>query len=287
MPERTLVGFVHNPRVPEAAKLVAYLVKSLDLEGSNWVSSSAELDVSDETLAGTQAIITAGGDGTILRVVRIAAPHSVPILGINLGRVGFMAELTVGEAAEKVPRYLDGSPRVEERMMLQASVTSRPGVQPHLVVQALNDVVVSRGAIVRLLDIETKIDGALLTTYRADGVITATPTGSTGYALSAGGPVLHPEARELLVQPIAAHMSFQTGIVISSDSVIELRIKGEHDAVLSADGFSNTVLSPDDRLTIRRSPHSARFLRKAPPAEFYATLTQGLGVSGRQVPLKR
>ena len=260
------------------------MVKSLDLEGSSWVSSSAGLEVSDETLAGTRAIITAGGDGTILRVVRIAAPHSVPILGINLGRVGFMAELTVGEAAEKVPQYLDGSPRAEERIMLQASVGPRSGGAPHLVVHALNDVVVTRGAIVRLLDIETRIDGVLLTTYRADGVIAATPTGSTGYALSAGGPILYPEAKELLLQPIAAHMSFQTGIVISADSVIELRVNSEHDAVLSVDGSSDTVLKPDDGLTIRKSPHSARFLRKARPAEFYATLTQGLGVSGRQVP---
>ena len=284
MPSGALVGFVYKPNAPGVTDLINSLVKSLKLGGNCWIADSSKLDIGTDTMASTSTIITAGGDGTILRVVRLAAPYSVPILGINLGRVGFMAELTVDEAAREIPGYLHGSPRVEKRMMLQASVTSPGAAEPRLVVHALNDVVVTRGAEVRLLDIETRIDDVLLITYRADGVIVATPTGSTGYALSAGGPVLYPEAMEMLLQPVAAHMSFQTGIIIPADSVVELRVDGDQEAVLTADGFTDTSLGPGDKVVVERSPHMARFLRRAPPSGFYATLTEGLGVSGRQVP---
>ena len=282
-PARDLIGFAYNPLVPQAEDLVESLVDGLDLKDSSWVAPTGRLDVADEALARTSVVVTSGGDGSILRVARVVAPFSVPILGINLGRVGFMTELSVDEAEAKVRGYLDGTPRIDERMMLEASVGSGGG-ETTVVAHALNDVVLTRGAVTRLLDIDTKVDGVLLTTYRADGLIAATPTGSTGYALSAGGPVLHPEAKGMLVQPVAAHMSFQTGIVISSDSVIEMNVIGEHQAVLSADGFSDTTIDPGEVVLIRRSPYVTRFLRKDPAAAFYSTLTQRLGVSGRRVP---
>ncbi len=278
MLDQNLVGFVHDPRRPEAAELVAFLVKTLGLQQTSWVASSTELDVSGESLAETSVVITAGGDGTILRVVQLAAPYSVPVLGINMGRVGFMTEVAADEAAEKMPFYLSGRARVEERMMLQASVTSRAGGGPHLTFHALNDAVVSRGAIPRLLDIQVVVDGAPLATHRADGVISATATGSTAYALSAGGPVVYPEARVLLIQPLASHMSLQTGLIIPGDSVVELVVAGEHEAVLSVDGITDTTLGSDDRVAIKCSPHVARFLRADPPAAFYSSLTQRLGV---------
>lgn len=284
MASRNLVGIVHNPGVPGAALFAASIVKSLGIEQSTWVASAAELDVYADMMTETATIVTVGGDGTILRVVRFAAPHSVPIVGVNMGRVGFMTELSVDEAEEKLPQYLNGGVRIEERMMLQASVRSVSEVDPHLVVHALNDVVLTRGSIARLLDIETKIDGVVLTTYRADGVIVATPTGSTGYALSAGGPILYPEAQQILLQPLAAHMSFQTGIVIAVDSFIELSARGDHEAVLNVDGFSDTVISSGDIVSVEKSPQNARFLRGDSPSAFYSTLTMGLGVSGRQVP---
>ena len=279
MSQRNLVGFVYNPRVPKAARLVSSLVESLKLQDNSWTSAATQLDIGDETLAKTSAIVTAGGDGTILRVVRIAAPHSVPILGINLGRVGFMTELAVGDAEKKVPGYITGSPRVEERMMLQASVTSGPDAPPRMKVHALNDVVVSRGAVPQLLDIGVTIDGASLVTYRADGVISATATGSTGYALSAGGPIMYPEARSILIQPLAAHISLQTGLVVPENSVIELKIGRGQEAVLSVDAFTDTDLGPEDVVLIERSPHVARFLRADPPASFYSRLAQRLSVS--------
>ena len=284
MSQRNLIGFVYSPQVPEAADVVSSLVKSLKLQDESWAASAARLDISAETLANTSAIITAGGDGTILRAVRLAAPYSVPILGINMGRVGFMTELTVGEAEERIPAYISGSHRVEERMMLQASVVSGDDEAPRMKVHALNDVVVSRGAVPQLLDIDVTIYGAPLVTYRADGVISATATGSTGYALAAGGPIMYPEARAILLQPIAAHISLQTGLIVPEGSVVELAVGEKQEAVLSVDAFADTKLGPDDRVVIECSPYVARFLRADPPASFYSRLTRRLVVSNRPTP---
>ena len=276
MSDRDLVGLVHNPRVPATASLVGSLVESLGLGDRSWVASAAEMEAGGEMLARTSVVITAGGDGTILRAARAAAPHSIPILGINMGRVGFMTEVTKGEALAKVPAYLDGEQRVEERMMLQASVISAKDGTPDAGLHALNDVVISRGAEARLLDISVAVDGAPLTTYRADGVIVATATGSTGYALAAGGPIFSPEARIMLVQPIAAHMSLTTALVVPGESVVELSVTGDHAGVLNVDGLSGADVGPGDNVVVQCSPHAARFLRASPPSAFYATLTRRL-----------
>ena len=279
MPNRKLIGLVHNPRVPETADLVRSLVGSLDLKDSSWVRSAGELELGADALPETSVIITAGGDGTILRVARLAAPHQVPILGINMGRVGFMTELSVAEAADRVPSYLNGNPRVEERMMLRATVTSTSGIGPRLEADALNDVVVARGSVVQLLDIEATVDDVPLTSYRADALIIATPTGSTGYALSAAGPIISPETRAILMQPLAAHMSFPTGLVVPEDSVIKLRVHGKRGAAFSADNITNETIGPDDVVVVKRSPHVARFLRAGKPSSQYARLDQRLGLN--------
>ena len=276
-----VVGFVHNPQVPEAAKLVDLLVESSDLAERHWVASSAALDISAHTLESTSVIVTVGGDGTVLRAVPLAAPKSVPILGINMRRVGFICELTGDEALQKISSYITGNPRVEERMMLQAAVTSPTDTDPRLIAHGLNEVVVGRGALSRVLEIEVAVDGAPLATYRADGVITATATGSTGYAMSAGGVVVYPEARLMLIQPLAPYMTLQTGLIVPEESVVEVGIGGQQLAVVTVDGVADTALSPDDRVVIERSPHVARFLRAGPQATFYSSLTRRLGVQGR------
>ena len=284
MAERKLIGLVHSPRVPEAAHLLHSIMDSLGIGERWWVASAAELDVDADTLEKTSVIITAGGDGTILRVVRVASPHRVPIVGINLGRVGFMTELSVEEALEKIPAYLDGGQRVEERMMLQASLLPRSGNGPRFVAHALNDVIVTRGALPRLLDINASVDNVPLTSYRADGLIVATATGSTGYALSAGGPVLYPESQMLLLQPIATHMSLQTGLVLEGGSVVELEVTGEVNAVLTVDGFNDTPMGSDDKVVIQRSPHVTRFLRASPSSAFYYDLARRLGAMDQPGP---
>ena len=279
-----LVGLVFNSRIPESADLVSTLVESLKLDGACWTSSAAKIgDVRGE-LESTSLVVTAGGDGTILRTLRVIAPFQIPIVGINMGRVGFMTELKVEEAVERLPIYLDGNLRVEERMMLQASVTSGPEGEPRLVLHGLNDVVVGQTGVAHLLDIEAVVDGATLTSYRADAVIVSTATGSTGYALSAGGPIMYPEARLMLVQPVAAHTGLREGLVLPEDSVIELRAGDGRRAMLSVDGFQDARLDPDDKVSIRRSPYVARFLRANPPGSFYTSLMRRLGLVHRWRP---
>jgi NAD+ kinase len=272
--------------ISRTSGFVESLVDELGLSHKSWVSAASDVDLDLERLQRTSVLITAGGDGTILRVARRVAQHGVPILAINMGRVGFMTELSVDKAAERIPGYLDGSARVEHRMMLKASLQEADGSSDGIELHALNDVVITRGSPPRLLDVETRIDGVLLTTYRADGVIVSTPTGSTSYSLSAGGPILYPEAKEIVIQPLAAHMSFQTGLVVSQDSVVELTLKRGRDAIMSVDG-STDAIEAGQTVVIERSPYVASFLRRDPAESFYATLTQRLGVSGRAVPPPR
>ena len=281
MTAHILVGLVYNSQLPDAARLVHTLVESLDLQKRCWVSSAAKIGDVDDRLESTSVVVTVGGDGTILRTVQVAAPAAVPVVGINMGRVGFMTELKVEEALDKLPMYLDGKLRVEERMMIQAAVVSEGKGEPRVTWHGLNDVVVGHGGIARLSDIETTVDGKPLTSYRADAVIVSTATGSTGYALSAGGTILYPEARAMLLQPVAAHTGLQDGLILPEESVVELRAKDGHEAKISVDGFQETTLEPGDKVTVKRSPHVARFLRAQPPSAFYATLTQRLGLAYR------
>ena len=286
MATRDLVGLVYNSLVPEANDLVRSLVESQGLQKKSWVRSAAEVEQGKEGLAEeltrTSVVITAGGDGTILRAVGAAAPYAVPILGINLGRVGFMTELEAHEAKDRVGDYLNGDHRVEERMMLQASVAAGAGQEPSLTMHGLNDAVVGSTSVARLVDIAVTVDDAALTTYRADGMIVSTATGSTGYALSAGGPIVHPEARLLLLQPVASHMSLQSALILSETSVLRLESAGQVPAALSVDGSHETTLGPEAWVTVRRSPHVARFLRARPPSGFYKTLTRRLNLHERQ-----
>ncbi len=276
MTVRDLVGLVYNPRLPEAARFVDGIIESLGLKKRSWVSAATDLGGMGDKLEGTSLIVVAGGDGTILRTVRVIAPLSIPIVGVNMGRVGFMSELRVGEAVEKLPMYLDGGLRIEERMMLEAYVESGPDRTRRLEHHALNDVVVGRGAASRLVDIATTVDGRPLTTYRADAVIVCTATGSTGYALSAGGPITYPEGRVMLVQPLAAHTGLRDGLVLPEEAVVELKAARGRRVTLSVDGSLDTALEADDKVTIVRSPYVARFLRADPASDFYADLTRRL-----------
>ena len=278
MPPRNLVGLVHNSRLPDAAGLVGSLVRYLDLEDRSWTSAATEIDRVQDKLKNTSMIVVVGGDGTILRTVRVIAPYSIPIVGVNMGRVGFMTELGEKEAIEKLEMYLNGALRVETRMMLEASVASESEESPRLTVHALNDVVVGRGEAARLLDIDTSVDGVALTSYRADAVIVATATGSTGYALSAGGPILYPEARVMLVQPVAAHTGLRDALVLPEQSVVELEAGDSHEATLTVDGFSDTILGAGDKVTVKCSPHVALFIRAHAPSTFYTALMQRLGL---------
>jgi len=270
----TYIGFVYNAQHPTALQMTEAVRRSLDLGEDYWLSAAEDLDDMRPLLNDTRFIVIAGGDGTILRVVRSIAEFGVPLVGINMGRVGFMAELQVHEAIDELPAYLNGSARMEERMMLDVSVSRGDEQEPYLTLHAINDVVVGRGGSARLLDIVATIDGVILTNYRADAVIVSTATGSTGYALSAGGPIMYPETKAMLIQPVAAHTGLRSGLILPDYTELELQASDKHEALLSVDGFTDTMLHGDDRVSIRRSQYVTRFLRRHAPTAFYAALTR-------------
>jgi NAD+ kinase len=273
-----LVGFVYNALIPDAPGLISSLIASMDLSARSWVCSAEDVSSRSDELEDTTLIVVAGGDGTILRAIQVIAAHQVPIVAVNMGRVGFMSELRVEEAAERLPMYVNGEMRVERRMMLQATVTSHREQGDTFTSHALNDVVVGRGGVAKLLDIETRVDGVPLTSYRADAVIVSTATGSTGYALSAGSPILYPEAKMLVVQPVAAHTGLRDGLVLPEDSVIELSASDGKPASFSVDGLEDRPLGSDSSVAVARSPYEALFLRAKPPEAFYSELTRRLGL---------
>ena len=278
------VGIIYNARIPEALDLGMAIFNGLALGKDSWISPTENLETLQQRMPESDLVITVGGDGTILRAAQETAAWAVPIVGVNMGRLGFMTELQVGEALEKLPLYLDGECRVEERNMLQARLLKARdsgATQVEGPYHALNDTVVARGAVARVVTVSASIDGAPLTIFRADGVILSTATGSTGYSLSVGGPILDPLSESLVLKPVAAHIGFSAGLVLSPSAKVRLSLEGHQQAILSVDGYVDYPMDPGDRVELQQSPLKAKFLRAHPPSDFYATLTRRLGFSIR------
>ena len=216
-------------------------------------------------------LIAVGGDGTMLRAGHLAGPNNLPILGINLGRFGFLMEIRAQQWSEFLPRLLQGDYWLEKRMMLCAEhwrQNQRLGSW-----DVLNEVAVSRGHEVRPIRLVTHLDGRFLTTYVADALIAATPTGSTAYALAAGGPILPPELRNILLIPVAPHLSIDRAIILSEGSSVSIFAQTEHQAVFSIDGQEPIELLPDDRVDVHAGEHTVRCVRFQDPGYFYRNLT--------------
>ena len=276
------IGIIYNARIPEALDLGTTILHQLPLPEDSWISPAENLDNLQHRAENTKLVITVGGDGTILRAVQLTAPNEIPVVGVNMGRLGFMTELQVHEALEKLPFYINSDCRVEERYMIQATlVKANGGVSEVGSCHALNDVVLARGAVSRVVTITGYIDGAQLTTFRADAVILSTATGSTGYNLAVGGPILDIASDSLVLKPVAAHMGLTAALVLSAESNVELSLEGYQDATLSIDGYVDFPMEPGDKVIVKQSPYRARFLRANPPSHYYATLTRRLGVSIR------
>jgi len=199
----------------------------------------------------------------------------VPVLGVNLGRLGFLAEVQPVEWRSVFDRVYAGDYWIEQHLMLRTEVWR--GDQHLQSFDVLNEVVVSRGAVVRAVRLETYIDGGWLTTYVADGLIIATPTGSTAYALAVGGPILPPDLKNILLIPVAPHLSMDRAIVLARGSTVTIIVHMEHEAVISGDGAIEHPLRDGDRIIIEASPHSARFVRTQDPSYFYRTLMKRMG----------
>lgn len=265
-----------HPALPFSAVECEQIASSLHQHGIQTVECSS-VGVQDPCPSlqeeAYDLLIALGGDGTMLRAGQIASVHNVPVLGINLGRFGFLTEIDPDEWEKILPRLLAGDFRNEERMMLHAEHLHEGEVLHKL--EVLNELVVCRGASVRPVRLRAWIDELPLTSYMADGLIAATPTGSTAYALAAGGPVLPPELRNILVVPVAPHLSLGRAIVLPDSARVTIQVDcNHHQAVISGDGHAPIEVADGDRIEIWASAFSARFIRFRDPGYFFRRLTR-------------
>lgn len=216
-------------------------------------------------------LIALGGDGTMLRAGHLCGPPQVPILGINVGGLGFLIEVSRGEWRSKLERVLSGDYWLQDRMMLRAE--HYRGEEMLGSWDVLNECTIGRGEQVRPVHLFTEIDGFYLTTYVADSLIVATPTGSTAYALAAGGPILPPELRNILLVPVAPHLSIDRAIVLHEGSWVKVTVGTSHQATVCIDGQLPIPLQDQDHVEVRASEHTVQFVRLQEPDYFYRNLT--------------
>jgi NAD+ kinase len=221
-----------------------------------------------------ELIVAVGGDGTMLHAARLAAPHGVPVLGVNRGRLGFLADIGSGDMRDRVDEILDGRYVQDRRAMLSATVSSNGETREG---HALNDVVLQKWQTGRMLDFETWIDGRYVNTHGGDGLVVATATGSTAYALSCGGPILYPELDAVVLAPICPHTLSDRPIVVRSSSTVEVRLLERPDtqAQVTCDGVSLGELRPGDKLTVRPADTSVTLLHP-PDHDYYRILRSKL-----------
>lgn len=267
------IAVAPHPEISVAVEETEHIVSYLSDRGIR--VSSGFLD--DDTLRMKVAdgvfdlLIALGGDGTMLRAGHLCGPNDIPILGINMGSFGFLMEIRQDSWREALDRLLGDDFWLEKRMMLSAEQVRDDQVLGKW--DVVNETVVSRGSIVRPVQMKVTVDDRFLATYVADGMIASTPTGSTAYALAAGGPILPPELRTILLVPIAPHLSIDRGIVLAEGSSVAIKVHTSHHAVLSIDGQPPIDLQDGDCVNVHANNHSLQFVRFQDPGYFYRNLT--------------
>ncbi|WP_376790062.1 NAD(+)/NADH kinase [Thermoflexus sp.] len=268
------IGLVFHPQRAHARGLAEAVAAHLRETGREPVLVSSEELHDGPWISGWDLALTFGGDGLLLRVARYAAPAGVPILGINLGRVGFLTEIPPEEWLEQLSQVWKGHYWVEHRLMLEAYWIREDHRRGPF--YALNDVVVGRMGLGRIVRVRVEIDGRYFTTYVGDGLIVATPTGSTAYALAAGGPILPPELKNIVLVPIAPHLSLDRAVVLDEGVRLTLTAHTEGKAAFTIDGAGDEPMAEGDRVEIAAAPFSARFLRLRDRSYFYHLLAARL-----------
>jgi NAD+ kinase len=269
------LGFAYNPTIDAALDLRDRAMGWCAVRGLDaWSAAAGALETLVAELPTTDALVVLGGDGTFLRAARAVAAVDVPILGINSGKVGFLSKAEPAALEAVLAQLHAGGFEIESRMMLEACLVRGGGKRGDDVHVALNDAAVVRGTQARVVRVEVAIDGSHLATYIADGLVVATPTGSTGYSFSAGGPILDPTSRNLVVTPIAAYLSAIRSIVVSPRHTVAVRVVAAHDSLVSIDGWEDHSLEVGDAVEIRAREQPIRFIepRGAPP--FWELLRQ-------------
>ncbi len=260
-----LIGKYNSPEIAEPlVKLADFLAKRgitvlIDkLTGAHIRNSPYPIRDLEDLGRDAELAIVMGGDGTMLNIARTLAPYDVALVGVNQGRLGFLTDISLDTMYETISAILDGQCVTEDRMLLQGEI-HRDGKQV-LDVLALNDVVVSKGIEGNMVECEVRIDGEFIYHQRSDGLIIATPTGSTAYAMSAGGPIVHPSLRVISLVPVSPHTLSNRPIVIGSDSTIEIIMSSDNDARAHFDSHSHYALRERDRVIVKRYPYTVSLL---------------------------
>jgi NAD+ kinase len=264
------VAVLYHPGRDRAVEAAERLVEGLEASGLDVFSGSAFDDATTAAnVSGRQLAIALGGDGTLLAVARLMAGTDIPILGVNLGRVGFLAELTPETVEQEMPRILAGEYWIEQRTVLEARWLDGTGDRSHI---ALNEVALARGGSTRAIRVAVSIDGEPYVTHTADGVIIATATGSTAYSLAAGGPILYPQCCDLLITPVAPHLNIGRSLLVPSTSTIRLQLVGDREGMLAVDGQTECPLEIGDAVDVLCSEKQSHFARLGNRNYFYSVL---------------
>lgn len=270
------IGVVMHPRREAAVEAAGDLVEALGREG---VTARVLADDGDapELRKDLNLVVSVGGDGTFLRAAYAASHAECPVLGVKVGRMGFLTEVEPGEALPLIRAVLEGRARVEERLALVAEPVSGAEFAPQW---GLNEVMVEKQVRHRLVRLAVQVDGDYVTTFSADGVIVASPTGSTAYSFSARGPIVMPGVDSMVLTPIAAHMVFDRSFVLEARSQVQLEVMGEESGVLSADGRRSIELPVGSVVRIRASARPARLVRRDAAPGFLSLVREKFGLPG-------
>jgi NAD+ kinase len=268
------IGIFYNPQSGPAARVAEQLDDWLQQRRvTTWCGVTTD-SASADALTSYDLLVCLGGDGTVLRAASLAIPAQVPMLPVALGHLSFMAEVQPDALYSGMERVLAGDFWIEERALAETVV--RRANQPDERYLALNEVLVGRGDMARVIEVAVCVDDIPMTTYHSDGVLVATATGSTAYALAAGGPVLDPRSRALVLVPIAAHLHNVPSLVLHETAHLDLEVVSRYSAAVSVDGRVAQPLQAGDMIAVQRAPEVARFARVQPPSYFYKTLTRRL-----------
>jgi NAD+ kinase len=266
------IGFAYNPTIEQALELRERAAGWCRMHGvEQWAAPAGDTDALVAQLPPTDVLVVLGGDGTFLRATQAVIVVDVPIVGINLGKVGFLSQAEANQLESLLDKLQSGSFAIRERMVLSGSIlpAGRPATSSFT---ALNDIVVARGSLARVVRMEVSIDASHLATFVADGLVIASPTGSTGYSFSAGGPILDPLGRNLVVTPIAGYLSAIRSVVVPPSQVVRCRILDAHEALISIDGREDLRIQVGDVIEVRGLERPVRFLEPSGSQPFWDLL---------------
>jgi NAD+ kinase len=267
------IGFAYNPTIEATVELAARASGWCKRRGiEEWRAQAGDIDALRKELPKTDALVVLGGDGTFLRAARAVAEVDVPLLGINLGKVGFLSKAEATDLEPVLEHIVAGEYRIDERLVIEGRIFRTGGAtdgERHI---ALNDIVVARGSLARVCRLDVSIDDSHLATFIADGLVVASPTGSTGYSFSAGGPILDPTSRNLVVTPIAAYLSAIRSVVVSPLQVVRCRVVDAHEALVSVDGREDLPISVGDTVEVHALDRPIRLIEPKGAQPFWDLL---------------